>query len=52
MRGPFYKEGEGVTGEPNFLSAKPTLHTYTDEEGVTRTKILAHQSVEEDGDQA
>lgn len=52
MRGPFYNDNTGVTGERNFHSAKPTLHTYVDPAtGKTVTKVLAQRSVEEDGDQ-
>lgn len=41
MRGPFWNNTTGVTGEPNFDRDKTeNYETYVDDQGVTRTRIL------------
>lgn len=41
MRGPNWSDpSRGVTGEPKVTSDKASYETYTDENGMTRTRII------------
>lgn len=42
MRGPFWNDKTGVTGEPNKFSRdkQENYETYTDDQGVLRTRML------------